>query len=272
VAIMAPRTPSGHGLGLVEHYRWDPRNAAHPAHAVIGAGPPPPRKSMADLVHTPPGQPFANQGLHQSCVGWALHQIIHVRSRAIGIAPITPSPTAIYYQARARRYGWDAIWDGGSNPHEALSSLRDVGIVPYASWPHAKPINDCPDPDAYRMGADKDWLSYRWVLTSGAARTHEVVSLLASGRPVFAALQVDEDLESWGPGDAPWTRRGPVLGGHAVSVVGYDTTEAGKRVFVVANSWGPIHDSGFFLMSQTALESTETTYLATVEIDPEKVP
>ncbi len=270
--ILAPQTLGGRGLGLIEAFRWDLRNNSHPAHAVVGAGTPPPRKSLADLVHIPPGQAFADQGKRQECVGWALHQIVHVRSRAMGLAPITPSPTAIYYQARARRYGWDAVWDGGSNPHEALSSLREVGIVRYADWPHTSPVNSCPPPDAYRVGADKDWLSYHWVLTGGQARTNEVVGLLASSRPVMVAIQVDEGLESWTAGDAPWQRSGPILGGHAVSIVGYDTLANGRRVFVVANSWGLIHDHGFFLMSQEALESNETTYLCCVEIDAEKVP
>lgn len=270
--ILAPRTPGGKGLGLIETFRWDLKNNAFPAHVVIGAGTPPLRKSFADLVHIPPGQAFGDQESAQSCEGWAQHQIIHVRSRVLGIAPITPSPDGIYYQARARRYGWDAIWDGGSNPHEALASLREVGIVRYSDWPVGKPINACPPPDAYRKGADKDWLTYRWVLAGGQARTNETVGLLASGRPVHAALQVDAGLEEWRAGFEPWKRTGPILGGHAVAIVGYDTLSSGRKVFIVANSWGPIHDNGFFLMSQEALESNETTYLSTCEIDPAKVP
>ena len=273
MTILAPRTPGGRGLGLIDPHRWDPKNNAHPAHTSIGAiGSLPKSVSMTDLVFIPPDLPFMDQFQNQKCVGCMGLQVVHVTSRAMGITPITPSDNALYYQGRARRYGWDAIWDGGSNPHEVLSSMREVGIVRYADWPHDTAINACPPPDAYRKGADKDWFTYEWILSGSTARTRETMAILASRCPVGAALQVDEGLEAWMPGDDPWERCGPILGGHAVTIVGYYVLASGEVVFIVANSWGAIHDHGFFLLSQRALESNETTYLWRAKIDPEKVP
>lgn len=278
MTILAPRTPGGRGLGLADEHRWDQRNNAHPAHELLMGKTMSryafaPRRSWTDYVFVPYGYDFADQGSLQECVGWGITQLLHVRSRVLGLVPIKASPGGIYLQARARRYGWDAIWDGGSNPHEAFSSIREVGLVRYEDWPHdIMNVNKTPPPAAYRKGADKSWFSYRWVLTGGEARTREVVALLSEGFPIGAALQVDEGLEAWGPGDEPWRRTGAILGGHYVAIVGYDTLANGRRVFVVANSWGNIHDHGFFLLSQEALESQETTYLATVDIDQGKTP
>lgn len=272
-------TRHGRGLGCEELERWDPRNNRFPAYGLIGAGiAPVARASMADLVFVPPGYSFADQETLQSCTGWAYGtQLIHVRTRAMGLPPITPSPNGCYYQGRARRYGWAAIWDGGANPHEVLASMVEAGIVRYEDWPHdVRHVNDCPPPGAYRLAADVDapaWLRYHWVLSTGAERTAEVCSLLASRRPVAGAWRVDQGLEDWRPGHEPWRRTGTILGGHAMCIVGFDTMSNGRKVFVVANSWGGSWgDAGFGLFSQEALESDECTYLVTPDIDPLRIP
>lgn len=260
-------TRSGRGLGCVSAGRDDPRHTAHPAHTLIGAGSPGQRASMADLVFVPPGSEFADQGPSQSCVGWVLMQAIHVRMRAMGLPPVTPSPLAIYYQARARACGGpEGIWDGGCNPHDAWESVRKLRVVPYSAHPFSRSTVDvAPDPGDYRLAADRP-IQYRWVLTSGPARVAEVVGLLASRRPVVVALRVDQTLEDWSGGDSPWTRTGPDLGGHAVTLVGYDTVGLGERVFVFANSWGSWGDHGFGLLSERMLASSECSYLATPEV------
>ena len=267
-------TRSGRGLGCVSAGRDDPRHTAHPAHTLIGAGAPGLRASMADLVFVPPDVAFADQGSSQSCVGWSVAQAVHVRMRTMGVAPVTPSPLAVYYHARARAAGGpDGLWDGGCNPHDAWESLRETGIVPYAAHPFVRSrVDVAPDPGDYRLAADHRWLRYHWVLTSGRARVTEVVGLLASRRPVVVALRVDQSLEEWHPGDSPWTRTGPDLGGHAVTLIGYDTLALGGRVFVFANSWGTWGDCGFGLLSERALASSECSYLCTPDIDPEEVP
>jgi len=270
--VTAPFTRGGRGLGAIDLHRVDPSSERYPARELVGAGTTgAARSSMADLVFVPPGYAFADQESTQSCVGWALTQALHVRMRAMGIAPLTPSPLAIYYQARRRAGG--AMWDGGCNPLDAWDGLRELGIVPYEQHPYVRAqVDVCPDPGDYRHAADHGWLQYHWVLTEGVARTAEVCSLLASRRPVALAVRVDQSLEDWQGGDSPWTRTGPSLGGHEVVLVGFDTVGLGERVFVFANSWGAgWGDHGYGLISQRQLESSETTYIATPDIDPGKV-
>jgi hypothetical protein len=101
-----------------------------------------------------------------------------------------------------------------------------------------------------------------------------VCGLLASRRPVGIALRVDDSFLEWKPGDDPWVRRGPIRGGHDVTIVGFDTIGLSKKiVFIVANSHGGGYgDHGYMLMSSEALESPESTYVCAVEIDPDRVP
>jgi len=267
---MTTWTQHGRGLGAVELTRQDPRMARYPAYGLVGAGVAPVRSmSMVDLVFTPPGYAAADQESSQACAGWQVTQCVYVRTKAMGIAPVAMSPDAVYYQARAARYGWEHIFDGGCNPLDAWASARQLGVVLYDHWPHVlKRKNDAPPADAYRHAADRKWLRYHWVLEEEAIRTAVVCGLLASRRPVGVVLTVDQGLEDWRPGAEPWTRRGAALGGHAVTLVGFDTLTDGRKVFLVVNSWGSAWgDCGVGLISQAALEARDTTYLVTPDID-----
>jgi len=186
----------------------------------------------------------------------------------MGLIPVEPSPPAIYYQARARAYGWNNIWDGGCNPNEAWHALKERGIVLYNDWPHDIRTVNKAFPSAYRKASDHKWLQYHWILRDGAARTDEGVGLLGSRRPLSIALTIDQAMEDWRPGMAPWKRTGPIVGGHAVQILGHHTLANGRIVFVYANSWDITWgDNGFGLLSQEAFESPETSYIATPDID-----
>ena len=270
---MIALTRCGRGLGVVELDRWDNRNNAHDAAQLFGSTSIPDSASLSQFVFVPPEQKFADQGPTQACVGWAIAQLIHVRACVMGLRPICTSPMAIYLQARAKRYGWNAVTDSGCNPHDALASLREVGIVPYSAWPHCPDrINITPPPDAYRKGADKKWLAYSWVLSSGTRRVLDVARLIAEGRPVGIALRIDDLLESWVPSKPPWKRTKPAIGGHMMAIVGFHRGNDGRYVFNVANSWGPNHDNGLLLLDQAAIESNEATYAVTVDIDCGRLP
>lgn len=266
-------TRDGRGLGCVEMDR-----AHDPSYGtgceLVGAGASSVvRTSMADLVFIPPGYSFPDQESNQECVGWKMCQLVHIWCRARGIPPITPSPTGTYFGARARRYGWDGVWDGGCNPHEAFEHIAEAGIIPYDTWPHSiRKVNTNPDPNSYRKAADHKWLRPHWVRKR---RTETVKGLLASQYPVGSALRIGRCFEDWRPGDEPWQRHGPIIGGHDITLVGFDHygPRRDKVVLIGANSWGKTHgDNGFILISPEALESPETSYVCTVDIDREKMP
>jgi hypothetical protein len=232
----------------------------------------PKEASMAHLIFVPPGFTHPDQESLQECVGWGHAQSIYVRQRAMKLTnPVMPSPGGIYYPARAKVYGWKNVWDGGCNPNQAWQVLQERGIIPYDRWPHnLRTVNDAPDPGSFRHAADNRWLVYRWVLYSEQRRTEEVKRLLATDFPVTVALTIDKGMEDWRPGMPPWERKGQVIGGHEVLLVGYRVLDTGKVVFEYCNSWGKAWgDNGFGLLSQSALESPETTYLATPDVDTE---
>jgi len=261
-------TKGGKGLGCVRMWERDSRAKKFPAHVLIGSGSTPSKSDMTGLIFVPPGFTHPDQENLQECVGWSLCGSIYVRQKAMGLKPVEPSPGAIYYQARARAYGWRNIWDGGCNPNEAWQALKERGVVLYNDWPHdPKSVNKA-FPSAYRKAADHRWLQYHWVLRNGSARTKEGTGLLGSKRPLSVALTIDQGMEDWRPGMAPWKRTGPIVGGHAVLIVGHETLANGQVVFVYCNSWGKAWgDNGFGLLSQEAFESPETSYIATPDID-----
>jgi hypothetical protein len=270
--MTAAFTRKGRGLGCIELER-PPVMSFGSARSMVSVGAVSvPRVSLADRIFIPSDQQFPDQANRQECVGWMIAQLVHTTMSAHGSAPLQLSPGGIYLGARARRYGWDAVWDGGCNPHEAFEHVREVGAIPYAKWPAGSPVNANPDPDCYRLASDHDWIRPRWVLDT--FRTPIVKSLLVGGFAVGCALRIDDGLEEWRSGDEPWERIGPMIGGHAVTIVGFDTygPHNDETVWVVANSWGPdFGDEGFFLMDSNALESNQTTYVCALEVDEQRL-
>lgn len=262
-------TQGGKGLGCVRMWQRDARAKNFPAHVLIGAGLTKAGVDMSAHVFIPPGETFADQETLQECGGWSVGGVVYMVQSTMGLKPVKPSPSAIYYQARARAYGYISVWDGGCNLNEAWKALQERGIVEYEDWPHDVRAVNKARPSAYRKAADHRWLEYRWVLSGGSSRTKEACALLSSRKPLSVALTIDQGMEDWRPGMDPWVRKGPIIGGHAVQLVGYTTLPNGKVVFIYANSWGKLWgDGGFGLLSQEAFESPETTYIATPVIDP----
>ncbi len=267
-------TKGGKGLGCVRMYERDARAKSFSTARLTGVKTLPTEVDMSDLIFVPPGFSHPDQESNQECVGWSVGGSIYVRQRKMGLAkPIMPSPGGIYYPARARAYGWRNIWDGGCNPNEAWKATQERGIIPYQRWPHStKTVNTAPDPGAWRYAADNRWLVYRWVLYNEQRRTEEGMRLLASGFPLSAAFTIDQSMEDWGPNKDPWERVGPVIGGHALLIVGYRVLSNGQVVFIYCNSWGKLWgDKGFGLMSQRAFESYETSYIATPDVNGELI-
>lgn len=192
-----------------------------------------PTRSCEFMLHHVP--PARDQGSRNACVGFAIAVGIETFRSCHGLLPaISPSPRAIYYQAR-RREGMDIVVDSGCNPADAWQSCREVGVVSEAACPYSvSEINLPPAPEAYsgRVAAD-NWLAYYWVLTRGEARVQAFKQAMASGHPVEFAIPVDAPFEEWHSDQTPWNFVGPRKGWHYVCGVGY--TPDGV---LAMNSWG----------------------------------
>jgi hypothetical protein len=264
------------GCSGVIYEPHDARTERYQAADLIGMSAPAPVLPLVDHVALYDGE-WPDQGISESCVGHAICQAVTIRQGALGIPPherITPSPTDVYYRARASRHGYHAVVDIGSNPVAGWEVLRPpgtedgIGIVTLDELPFAPGLVDAPpDPALYRRAIERDWLSYWWVLEDGQDRLVQVDALLRAGRPVTAAITCGQDIQTWRPADGPWRYRGPRKGGHYVCLV-YSDSES----FWVINSWGSGYGLGGLLqIARDEIASSRTSYLATPEINLEKL-
>jgi hypothetical protein len=79
--------------------------------------------------------------------------------------------------------------------------------------------------------------TYHRITSTDARRSHDLRSLLATGRPIIFGTMVTGRFASYKldstPLDAP-RANDPILGGHGLLLAGY-----GSGYFDVVNSWGP---------------------------------
>ncbi len=166
--------------------------------------------------------------------------------------------------------GWSDLWR--DSPREAIAlesswpydpvkacrfldrhdSCEQSYGVQAGSW-HADPV----------LAAERDRAARAGVAWTGRARVlknrpiEQIVSSLASGREVFAQIDIDSAAWSWRGakgGVLPEYERAD-RGGHAIALVGYRTVGA-SRQFLVHNSWGrQWGDGGYVWMSEASLRA-----------------
>jgi C1A family cysteine protease len=201
-----------------------------------------------DLRHDLP--PVYDQGLTNSCgaqAGAALmaHLFPEVESGF--------SPSQIYYSVRVIE--GDVDKDDGVETRNVMKALKDVGAAPEPAYPFdPEKILDAPPPDVIKIAA-----SYRIGSYARLNGANDFLRCLASGHPFVMGFMVpqsldENDIDRTGIMPNPDFRRDPIIGGHDVLVVGYDTTFKHAPFFknsgidpalvddtmlLVRNSWGP---------------------------------
>lgn len=123
----------------------------------------------------------------------------------------------------------------GGEPTKAFNFLHNSGTVlsscvPYTSGPDAV-TGHCP------KKCEDDSALEMVVATSGSKSGSAIDVLLAHG-PVVATFNVAQDFMYYKSG-VYQHRWGLWLGGHAVEIIGYGTTDSGLDYWTIRNSWGP---------------------------------
>lgn len=267
--LQGPAPAIVRGCNGVVYEAHDPRTERYTAGDLIGVGAAP-HMPLADHVLKYASE-WPDQGISESCVGHAIAQAIHIRQGAMGILPhkrLRPSPTDIYYRARASRHGWENVIDIGSNPVAGWEVCRgdgpdSIGIASIDDMPWDwSTVDDPPSPSVYRRALERDWLRYHWVLSEGADRLTDVDALLATGRPVTVALTVDDGLQRWTPDQGPWRYSGPRKGGHYVCLVHGD-----RDGYHAIGTWGAGYGfAGLHWIDRGEIASSRCSYLATPDI------
>lgn len=160
-----------------------------------------------------------------------------------------PSRLWIYYQERVIE--GTVSQDAGAEIRDGLK-VTASGVCPESDWPYDISTFAGPPPAAATADATKSRdLSY--FALDKSIKGEPLRACIAAGYPFVFGFDVPEPFESL-TADDPLLRYDPhaqIVGGHAVTAVGYDFTcsRFPVPVFEVRNSWGTSWgDDGYYFM------------------------
>jgi hypothetical protein len=173
--------------------------------------------------------PISDQGMLSSCVGNATVDAIELLSRD----PVQLSRLFCYYWSRYSHGEQHA--DNGTYIRAAFASLQKVGTCREEFWTYdPRAVNVEPGLFARENAYDHRMGSY-FAIDYGEMDDVEIA--IRSGLPVVFGVAVGDDFPNYVGGNVTWDRPAHRLGGHAMVVVGVEH-DAGRRRFLVRNSWG----------------------------------
>lgn len=143
--------------------------------------------------------------------------------------------------------------DNGWMPNSAASFLKNTGVADEACMPYtsgstkhdASCSDRCSDSSARTLKISDFKKPSGGIFGGGKGSFESVKSALLKG-PLVTTLTVYEDFITYSSG-VYLHKNGPSLGGHAVSLVGYDDN---KQAWLIRNSWGEeFGENGFAWIS-----------------------
>lgn len=192
-----------------------------------------------------------DQGAQGSCVGWAAAYALKSYQEVleIGWTPNTVehifSPSYIYNQIKL------GSCQDGSYINDALELIVDQGVSTLSTMPYDQ-YNCSTSPS---ISARQEASNYKGLRTARVNGTRGIKAALANRLPVIIGMKVYNQLyELNGPDSVYNTTSGENLGGHAVTIVGYDDSRYGGA-FRVINSWSKNWgDGGYFWLPYAAAQ------------------
>ena len=147
-----------------------------------------------------------------------------------------PSRLFVYFNERSIEHTIPS--DSGANLRDGFKSLRSTGVCSEESWPYViEKFEEKPPSNCYTEALLHRVKVYKRVLPEKAA----LMSCLRDGTPIVFGLKVYKSFENTdasGRVDTPDYDPDKELGGHALAIVGYVSTNPGSTTWIVRNSWG----------------------------------
>ncbi len=146
-----------------------------------------------------------------------------------------PSRLFIYYQERLDQ--GDVANDTGASIRESAKAVATYGVPPETDWPYdISKFAEKPPAIAYSDALQTKVTQYLAV----SQNLQQMKSCLANGYPIHIGFSVYSSFESQtvaqsGVAPMPDLKNEKLLGGHAVTVVGYDDASG---TWLCRNSWG----------------------------------
>ena len=190
--------------------------------------------------------PIYDQGHLGSCTANALafcYQYDELHQKEL--SEFTPSRLFIYYNERNME--GHVLDDSGAEIHDGVQVMNTLGVCNETEWVYdISKFTIKPDENCYTNALLHKTSAFRPI----QQELSQLRAALIAGFPVVFGFSVYESFES---PDVAKTGNMPIpqpseklLGGHAVSAVGFDDT---RQVFIVRNSWGASWgDKGYFYM------------------------
>jgi len=182
----------------------------------------------------PKMSPVQDQEDLNSCTGFALVAAMEYLENVQRQAPISLSQLFVYYNERVLDNS--VAQDSGALMSEGIASVMQYGACELSLWPYdEKRVLDKPDDAAYADGLKRRALSYTSLEQDQITiRTALINYPVVFGLMIYSSFE-SETVESTGMVPVPDPGTETLLGGHAMTIVGYD--QAQQR-FLVRNSWG----------------------------------
>lgn len=184
-----------------------------------------------------------DQGRIGSCTGNAGAMLGLFQSR-LQKREIAPSRLMLYYGAREEIGETES--DSGAYIRDIFKSWAKNGVAPESLWRYDESkVTVRPSDEAYKEGKKTLATAYRAL---DNVRINELKSCIAMGHPFeFGFLVPSSFMYGAWASTMPMPKSGEtILGGHAVTAVGYDDK---TRLFKIKNSWGANWKAaGYFYM------------------------
>lgn len=212
-------------------YGWVPQRPDHRDHLFLLPQP----IALPEIVDLRPQMPpIYDQGQLGSCTANAIGAAVQFAHKKQFGQDLMPSRLFIYYNERAME--GTIRYDAGAQIRDGIKSVNKQGVCPEYYWPYiiskfkTKPLKIC------YLEALKD----KVIQYSAINQTlNDMKSCLTSGYPFVGGFSVYQSFESdqvAKTGVVPMPGKNESqMGGHAVTIVGYDDS---KQSFIVRNSWG----------------------------------
>lgn len=192
--------------------------------------------SLRDLVGD-----ILDQGDTSKCVAHSFALAIRIADRVAGVkAPQLSSRDFLYYNSLA--FDGGGFVDQGTQLRSCAKGLSKFGRPPESVWPFKHdPLVERPSWETYRQAFDHKGPS-AYLRVSGLT---EIKQALAASKPVVGGTSVGNSIYDYTSGVYDPEPNEAKIGGHALTVVGYDAS-----TFTIANSWGASYgDRGFMRVS-----------------------
>ena len=199
-----------------------------------------------------------DQGRRPTCLAFAVTSVHELARAGGGNVQEDLSEEALYWGCKRK----DGDLGPGSRFSSAQAALRGWGQPLEETWPYDATHDDSKAiPRMPATAKAAGWFRNR--LRRVAVKEAALKAELDAGRVVAVGVRLSQAFVLSGDGVIPAPTPGDLmLGGHAVTLVGYDDAHpSGNGVFVFRNSWGPTWgDGGYGYLPYSYLVNTREAW------------